>query len=366
MDRKTLFALVGLAMLVVSPCALLAEKEPYLAIRTGLKCSACHVNRTGGGMRNDFGSVYGGSNLPLNTGGFQFQNRALNDWLRVGSNFRLTGTYTIPNKTPRTALEINRGNVYLEAKLLDQKLTLYFDQTLAPGTSASREVFALIDWLPVSGYAKVGKFFLPSGLRLLDDQEFIRSQTGFTMHAPDQGVELGFEPGPFSIVASVTNGSSGTVENDDGKQVTGSAAWVSRRVRLGASASHKSQSGQSNIDVFGGFGGLSVGPFSFLGEVDLIRGASSEGPDVDQLAVFGEGDVLLTQGVNAKVTYGYHDRNVDRADDARTRARFGLEVFPIPYFQLSGFYVLRDDIPETEPLSLPQDDQIVVELHLFF
>jgi hypothetical protein len=365
MDRKTLSAIVGLLVVAVLPDALPAENEPYLAIRTGLKCSACHVNRTGGGMRNDFGAVYGGTSLPLNTGGFQFQNRALNDWLRVGSDFRLTGTYTIPEATPRTALDINRGNVYVEAKLLDEKLTLYFDQTLAPN-STSREFFALLDWLPVSGYAKVGKFFLPSGLRLLDDQEFIRSQTGFTMLAPDQGVEVGFEPGPFSIVASVTNGSSGAAENDDGKQVTGSAAWVSRRVRLGASASHKSQSGQSNIDVFGGFGGLSVGPFSFMGEVDFIRGASSEGADVDQLAVFGEGDVLLTQGVNAKVTYGFHDRNVDRADDERTRARIGLEVFPIPYFQLSGFYLFRDDIPETEPLSLPQDDQIVVELHLFF
>jgi hypothetical protein len=359
----TLSAIVLVTALL--PGALRAENEPYLAIRTGLKCSACHVNRTGGGMRNDFGSAYGGTNLPRSNAGFQFQNRALNDWLRVGSDFRLTGALTVPDATPRTSLDINRGNVYVEAKLLDQKLTLYFDQTLAPGNAASREFFALVDWLPVSGYAKVGKFFLPSGLRLLDDQEFVRSETGFSMLAPDQGVELGFEPGPFSVVASLTNGSSGSAENDDGKQVTGSAAWVSRRVRIGASASRNSRSGQ-NTDVLGGFGGLSVGPFSFLGEVDFVRGASSEGADVDQLVVFGEGDVLLTQGVNAKVSYGYHDRNVDRADDERTRARFGLEVFPIPYFQLSGFYLFRDDIPETEPLSLPQDDQVVIELHLFF
>ena len=365
MDRKTLFAIVGLAVVVGGPATLRAEKEPYLAIRTGLKCSACHVNRTGGGMRNDFGSVYGGTNLPVSNEGFQFQNRALNDWLRVGSDFRLTGTLTVPQATPRTALDINRGNVYVEARLLDQKLTLYFDQTLAPN-SASREFFALVDWLPVSGYAKVGKFFLPSGLRLLDDQEFVRSETGFTMLAPDQGVELGFEPGPFSIIASVTNGSAGAAENDDGKMVTGTAAWVSRRVRLGASASHNSRTGGQNTNIFGGFGGLSVGPFSFLGEVDFVRGASVEGPDVDQLVVFGEGDVLLTKGVNAKVTYGYHDRNVDRADDERVRARFGIEVFPFPYFQLSGFYLYRDDIPETEPLSLPQDDQVILELHLFF
>ena len=354
-----------LAVATLPPVGLNPESEPHLAVRTGLKCSSCHVNRTGGGMRNDFGAVFAGTNLAMSNDGFQFQNRALNDWIKMGTDFRLTGTAAVSNATPRTALDIYRANVYVEAKLIDRKLTLYFDETLAPGGANSREFFALVDLLPVNGYAKAGTFFLPSGLRILDDQEFIRGETGFSMLAPDQGIELGIEPGPFSVIVSLTNGNSGAAESNSGKQVTGTAAWVRSQFRLGASASRNTRAGR-NIDVLGGFGGVQVGPLSLLGEVDFVQGASSEGPDVDQLVAYGEGNVLLRPGVNAKVTYGFHDRSVDRSNDQRTRARFGVELFPFPYFQLSGFYIVRDDIPGNLGLALPQQDEIVAELHLFF
>jgi hypothetical protein len=371
MDHLRSFAVcASLVLGLVAPRSLMAEGEPYLAVRTGLKCSACHVNRTGGGMRNDFGVAYAGATLPMTAEGFQFQNRALNDFIKMGADFRLTASALLSDATPndaapRTSLNINRANLYLEAKLLADKLTLYFDETLAPGGANSREFFALVDIPDISGYAKVGTFFLPSGLRILDDQEFIRSLTGFTMLAPDQGVEVGIEPGEFSIMASVTNGSRGAIESNDGKQVTGTAAWVNRRFRLGASASRNTQAGQ-HTDVLGGFGGVSAGSLSLLGEVDLVKGASGEGPDVDELVAFAEGNWLIRQGVNAKVTYGFHDRNVDRPEDERIRARFGLEVFPFPHFQLSGFYIVRDDIPSNLALALPQRDEVLVELHLLF
>ncbi len=360
----------ALAVATLPTVGLDAESEPYLAIRTGQKCSACHVNRTGGGMRNDFGAVYAGATLPISAEGFQFQNRALNDFIKMGVDFRLRGSALVSGATsrdaaPRTSLNINRANLYVEAKLISDKLTLYFDETLAPGGATSREFFALVDIPAIGGYAKVGTFFLPSGLRLLDDEEFIRRLTGFTMLAPDQGIEVGIEPGAFQFQASVTNGSRGAAENNSGKQVAGTAAWISRWVRLGASASRNTQNGL-HTDILGGFGGVQVGPLSLLGEVDYVQGASVEGPNVDELLAYGEGNLLIRQGVNAKVTFGFHDRNDDRPEDERTRARFGLEVFPFPYLQISGFYLMRNDIPENLQLALPQRDEVFVELHLMF
>lgn len=337
------------------------DDEPHLAIRTGLKCSQCHVNRTGGGARTEFGAVYGQTQLPIRTEGYQFQNRALNDWLAIGANVRVRGTGAVTEATPRTSLDVQKADVMIEARVIRRVLALYIDESVGPGQATARELFGIVEGLPLNGYAKAGKFFLPYGLRLVDNQEFIRDVTGFSMNTPDQGVEVGIEPGPLSLFVALTNGTSGAAEGDDSKQVTGSAALVTRRLRIGGSASHN-QTGTVTRDVVGGFGGVNLGPLSLLGEVDYILGSDAAGADLDQFVAFGEGNLWLTKGVNAKVAYGYHDRDVDVPEDQRIRMRLGLEVFPIPFLQASGYYTIFDDIPQAPG----QQDRASLELHLFF
>jgi hypothetical protein len=358
----TLIAVTSISLFMPSDLdrAVNVHREPYLAVLTGLKCMNCHVNRTGGGARNLFGTVFQQTQLPVRTEGFEFRNRAITEWLNIGSDVRVTSAAYVTDATPRTSVEMERANVMLEARLL-RSLALYIDETIGPGRAAARELFGIVENLPLNGYAKFGKFLLPYGLRLVDDQEFIRDRTEFSFLTPDQGVEVGFEPGPLSVFVALTNGSNGATEGDDDKQVTGSAAVITRRFRLGASASRKGFGGGTR-KVYGGFAGFNAGRLAILGEVDGISQPGPTGLTQRQLVAYGEGNFQIQQGIHAKVTYGYHDRNTDVPEDQRIRVRLGLEVFPIPFLQASAFYTILDDIPQASG----QQDRVALELHFFF
>jgi hypothetical protein len=358
MNDRTLYGVVaGMGLIALGLAASPIAAEPYLAVRTGLKCSACHINRTGGGGRNDYGALFGQTQLPVMVG--PAVSRRMGDVFAAGFDLRASASGFFRDVDPRTSLDLDEAQAYVEARLLDRALAFYLDQTVGPNRSASREVFALLERLPLNGYAKVGKLLQPYGLRLKDDAEFVRDRAGFTFATPDLGVEVGIEPGPLQLVLAVTNGEQGGVESNSGKQFTSTAQVVTRHVRLGASASRNE--GVARRDVVGGFGGLGLGPVAVLGEVDLIRDRTPTAT-LERLTGYVEADWLVTRGVNAKVTYGYFDGNLDVDEDHRYRMRFGLELFPRAFVQLSGFYILEENIPQaTDDL-----DRGLLELRLFF
>lgn len=352
---RTLLLLAGLAAATAPAAA-----EPYLALRTGLKCSSCHTNVTGGGNRNAFGGIFAQTRLPMKPG--PVVSRSLAEFLQVGADLRVEASGTFAASTPRTSMGLDVAQLYAAAELLDQRLVLYIDQTVGPDRAVAREAFGMVRRLPGASYVKAGKFLLPYGLRLQDDAEYIRERTGFSYYTPDQGIEVGLEPGPLAVAVALTNGNAGAAENDDGKQLTSSAAFVHRRFRLGASASRNEGSG-TRRDAVGGFGGVGIGPFVLLGEVDYVQDTPAQGDTVRQLMAYGEADWLLVQGLNAKVTYGWLDPNTRIAENERIRARFGLEFFPTPFVRFAGFYGLLEDIPQATATNL---DRWSVEAQVVF
>ncbi len=356
----------AVCLLTVTPAGLDARREPYLSVRTGLRCSQCHVNRTGGGGRTAFGSMYAQTRLPMKK--FTFAGRSLNDLVSVGGNLRFLASGTAKSgvaDAPRTSMEIREANIQVEVRVIPDVLAVYVDETVGPGTAATREAFLLLEKLPLDGYLKAGKFLLPYGLRLVDDAEFIRQRTGFNYNTPDQGVELGIEPGPLSLFVALSNGTQGANENNSAKQITASGALIFPRFRIGGSVS-RNRGPNGSLDVVGGFGGFNLGRLTVLGEVDLMFDDSPDSTNtalgLDQFVAYVEGNFLVVPGLNTKVTYGFLDPNGDIGENARIRMRFGIEAFPIQFLQVSAFYTLLDDIPQ----ATTDLDRLSLELHVHF
>lgn len=347
-----LASFVGLTILV---CPSLFA-EPYIAVRTGFKCSQCHVNKTGGGKRNDFGIVYAQSQLPMmfwspfREGGFVDGEPF--DRVSIGTNFRADRVSSFDYSTPSgltatgtSDTAISQANVYLQVDLVPDVVTFYMDRALAPN-GVNRELFGMVQGLPLSSYVKVGRMVLPYGLRLLDDDAFIRNNTRYTFERHAVGVEAGIEPGAFSFVTNVT---------EDQLSMTG--ALVVRRFRVGASYGEDLNGFGSS--VWGGFAGVNVGRFTFLGEGDVIREGGFE-----RLAGLAEVNFLLTRGLNVKATYEFFDRDRSLASDLnQERITLGLEPFLTQFLQVGVFYRINRSDP-VSPTS--NQDELRVQLHAFF
>jgi hypothetical protein len=385
----------GGLIIVVSLMAGTSWAEPYIAVREGFKCSGCHTNITGGGKRSDIVATHAHDILhyPDFLGTFsapadQFSGD-VSKYIGVGADVRLSNLATfqdkpdanglVPNNTAfRSRLETDTLDAteavgYLEVRLIPDRLSFYLDQRFAPNTD-TREVWGLLRGLPLDGFVKAGRMFLPYGLQLQDDMAFIRggnpsgsASTGFSFNTRQSGLEIGFEPGAYSAIVAVSDGASG----DRDLWVTGTVSTtqtdvpVVRTVLLGMSAAH--MGGKTENNEFGFFAGTNLGPLTGLGEVDFLdtRTGTSDGHQGTFIS-YGELDWLLFGWLNVKGAIDYADSAGDlsqRANDSENRVSVGLEPFLNRFLQTRLFYRVSNGVQTKQSHN---QDELLAELHLFF
>jgi len=372
--------LAALALLLAAPAA----AEPHLAVREGFACSQCHTNRTGGGKRTAFGAMYSQVALPAwrpapESVPLGFVSPRLGDWVSAGADLRVQHVTTLGARSyfdgkwleapGGNTLRIPVANLYAELELVRGWLSVYLDERLGPEGASARELMVLLRGLPLNAWVKAGRIQLPYGLRLADDEAFIRQVTGFTFGNQDLGVEVGAEPGPVFVSAAVSNGTLGGTDTNGRKQLTATFGVRAPWGRLGASYSWNDSSGPEGLlvrQVGGGFATLNLGRLSVLAEADLV--VDTERPlgegrrQAKQLAVHGEADFLVMRGVAVRAAFGFHDPDLDVGQDHRSRLALTLELFPLPFLRLTATYVIREDIPQR---IAERRDSFLLQLHGF-
>jgi hypothetical protein len=376
MRHRQLIVALALAWCLVPRAA---RAEPYLMVRAGAKCNDCHTNLTGGGKRTSFAHIHARDILhdldllPIPPGLKPF-NGDINTYLSIGGDLRVRDTILFqsrPDKLNRVpenrafrgpvesnSLAVEEALAYVQVDLWPEFVTFYADEDFTSG-AVNREAFGLVrGFLPWDTYVKAGRLFPTFGLRVQDDQAYIRAKTGFTFQDPDEGGEIGFAPGPFFLASSITNGTGG--DTDVLATINGYGVFedvpVVRTVLAGASFARQS----NKRDVAAFYAGANLWRFSYLGEFDLIddRTVASQ-PARDQYASYFELDLLLLDWLNLRGTFEFLKVAGDRD---QTRYTVGAEPFINRFLQPRIQYRINN-APGNQPLQ--NQDEIWLELHLF-
>ncbi len=363
MSQRLVRAFLVLASLLpVLP--LCVHAEPYLAVQMGYKCIVCHVNPSGGGLRNAFGVTFAQRLLPAMQlpDSVPLWSGTVGERLRLGGDLRTSSTLTeVPSRLSQRVGGLDQFRAYGDLQIIPEWLGVYVDETLAPGKAQRQEAYVRLSGPGMAWYAKAGQFYLPFGWRLQDNAAFVRTVSGINMTVPDKGVELGMELDNWSAQVAFTRG-PGNVGTGSGHQVTGQLVWLQEWGRIGAAAVSSSSPG-GDRQVAGLFGGTRTGPLSWLAEIDLVRDGGY--PEGRRLLIAGLAEVnwRISQGYNLKLTSEIFDPDHRVLHNHKVRQSLVYEYSPIPFVQLRGGFRKHQGIPQN---NFDNRRHTFIELHGLF
>ncbi len=370
---------------------------PKFASRVGAKCQACHVNPTGAGMRNTFGSTYGREELPVHTyksvldtsedgkvslskediTNIDDYSTAITPNFSYGADFRSLYFYELNNKT--SSIFQMQGDLYLDYRL-NSKFIVYLDKGLYSGF----QVFGLAKVLPADGYLKVGQFVPAYGTKIDDHNAYIRGGPYFPTNpalsgyrqglifgerAEQTGIEAGIAPGIFSVQAGLFDGAPYAGLSATGatkyKSVAfrGDATIQSDHVNVIAGLSYYNDPNPDpaqKISIYGGFGSVTVlKDVTLNGELDYLK-TPFAGSTVTGYMTYTELNYRLRDGVDLKLGYDFYDPDKDLKTGSSTRITVGAEFFIMSGVELRPLYRFNRE----QPVEI-NNDEFDLMFHFF-
>jgi len=350
--------------LLLAMMASTSSAEPYLAVQKGLKCGTCHMAASGGGKRTPYGELFAQTELAerrIDMG--ELWTGDIGKYLAVGGDLRASWQrLDVPGQSAESDSGLDELLTYVEIKPWPRYLSLYVDARLRPDAAVVREQYARVQLPGGQWTLRAGDFFLPYGIRLQDDEAFIRQVSGINFNTPDTGWEVGYEAGEWTAQLAVTRGTAGGPEVDSGKQYSLRVEHVKPGWRIGGSYNFNDASaGDRTMQNL--FAGIRTGPVAWLAEIDYI---SDEGTPTGRRNLWAsliEANYGYRQGHNLKLTYEWHDPDADVSEDEQNRISLVWEYSPIQFVQARIGYRNFGGIRQNPGQNR---EQMFAELHLFF
>jgi hypothetical protein len=355
-------------------CLDFAFALPRFAVQNGSSCMACHVNPTGSGLRNDYGSnVVALEELPFK----RWQAKGDEDWdgtigdhLQVGGDFRVQGIQygNTADTTRKSAVFPMQAEVYTYLELHDNAGLF----TKLSAKSSETEFWGLFKVLPQNGWIRVGQTLPNYGIRLDDHTSFFRygnmSKTGIGLNY-QEGFQLFWSKNSTLIEFGLPFGngflftaSGGTPLNSGSQEMKNftSQLYFARSFEKFAPMFSVNLMKEDDLSLIGIAGGISFSKFTWTFELDkaenLINGKNS-------YAYYDELAWEIKQGVHLIAKYDFFDPDEKWKTGAISRYTLGVELFPLNVLEVK----IQARLSEVDKNGFIQPDpEYLVQFHTWF
>ena len=351
-------------ILFIIPLSLIFSLPSY-AIEQNSNCINCHVNPTGGLMRNDYGSnIYSLDELSIRK--WITEDKKFDGF--ISDNIQIGGEFRIQSYKGRKSTSIFPMQIDLYSNVdFDNNISLFMKY------GAKQELYLLLDDYNNVDWIKIGKTIPDYGLKLDDHTSFIRggnsSNTFVYSGSIDQGlifdyaaeyddpilIEMGLKINKnISLTSSISNGIVNDNENNITISIKSKSSSIYGNLLFGSSLMK-----EKDFKMLGIFGGFAKNKLTLSFEFDK---AYNWIENFKSMASYVELIYKPVQGVHLTAKYDYFDKDISVLDGSTERYSFGVNFFPINMLEL------KFQIREYELFSIDTNinTEYLVQLHTWF
>ena len=347
---------------------------PRYSLQEATSCMSCHINPSGSGMRNDYGSnIYSLEELPLE----RYVSEGNEDWdgyitenIQIGGDFRIQAfkdgedEKIFPMQADfYTNVDINkRANIYFKIDL---------------SRHLSDEYFILFNDVFKNTWIKVGQSLPNYGLKIDDHTSFIR---GGNVNSIFSGNETKYDEGLFFDVVSEPpvmfevgsklnstylsfSMSNNYITNNSLDGIINFSSSVNSYYQLDdlSILTGISFMKESDVKSYSFFGGFSIEKLSFLFEIDKAENWIN---NFDSYAAMLQMTYEPIKGLHLLAKYDYFDHNYDLSDGSVGRKTLGFELYPLNILEVD-FQVRQYELENLSTEST-KDTEFLIQVHSWF
>jgi len=338
---------------------------PSYAMEENTGCINCHINPTGGVMRNDYGSNV-----------YSFDELSIRKWIKkddkkidgfINDNIQIGGELRIQSYDGQENKSIFPMQIDIYSNIMFNN-----DVSLFVKYGAELEVYFLLDDL-YKDWIKIGKTIPNYGLKLDDHTSFVRggnsSRSYIYSGLVDEGlifdyakdykdpvlIEIGTKINKkISLTSSISTG----ILNDNKENITLTANYKNK-TSFGSILFGTSFMQEGNLKMTGIFGGASNENLTFSYEIDKVNNWIL---NYESLASFFEVMYKPIQGVHLIAKYDYFDKNYDLLDGSVDRYSIGVNIFPFNFLEVK----LQLRKYNLHSIDFDANTEYLVQLHTWF